>query len=151
MEIIYRPMTTPTHYQWLKILNHKKVRKHLIPHPQFDELLLQQWISGKVETDSKPGCRIRAIMCNQQLAGWCGIQEDAGEYELAVVVHPHFIGVGLQTYKELMKWSKDFGHRQVLVHFLHTRPLYRFLQKRAISVRHRQLYGQQFTSYTLAV
>lgn len=151
MEIAYRPMTSPTHDQWLKVMNNEKVREHLMPHPQFDESLLQQWLAGKLQVDSQPGCRVRAIVCNGQLAGWCGIQEAAGQYELAVVVHPRFKGVGLQAYQELMAWAKDFGHSHVLVHFLHTRPLYRFLQKRAVTVEHRELFGQQFTSYTLAV
>lgn len=151
MNVTYVPLNTPPNVAWLPIVNDAKVREHLMPHPQFDETLLQQWLAGKLEVDSQPGCRVRAIMCNGQLAGWCGIQEAAGEYELAVVVHPRFKGVGLQAYQELMAWAKHFGHSHVLVHFLHTRPLYRFLQKRAVTVEQRELFGQQFTSYTLAV
>ena len=144
-------MNIPASDQWLMVLNDDNVRKHLMPHPYFDETLLKQWLSEKLKEDSKHGCRVRAVMVNGQLAGWCGIQESAEGYELAVVVAPKFIGLGLKVYAELMTWALNLGHEQVIIYFLHTRRLYRFLQKRALSVTNCELYGQQFTRYILQV
>lgn len=122
-----------------------------MPHPYFDETLLKQWLSEKFKEDSKLGCRVRAVLVDGQLAGWCGIQESEEGYELAVVVAPKFIGLGLKVYAELMQWARSLGHEQVIIYLLHTRRLYRFLQKRALSVANCELYGQQFTRYILQV
>lgn len=151
MNIDYIALDAAPIGEWLLLLNNEKVRKHLMPHPHFDETLLKQWLSEKLKEDSKHGCRVRAVMVNGQLAGWCGIQESAEGYELAVVVAPKFIGLGLKVYAELMTWALNLGHEQVIIYFLHTRRLYRFLQKRALSVTNCELYGQQFTRYILQV
>lgn len=151
MDIVYMPMMNPSPDQWLNIVNDEKVRKHLMPHPKFDEVLLEQWLSEKLMEDRKPGCRVRAVMVGEQLAGWCGIQESEGGYELAVVVAPKFNGLGLRVYADLMTWAQELGHQRVIIYFLHTRRIYRFLQKRALSVVNCNLYGQQFTRYILQV
>lgn len=151
MNIDYAALSLTPIQEWLLLLNNEKVRKHLMPHPYFDETLLKQWLSEKIIEDGKPGCRVRAVMVGEQLAGWCGIQESEGGYELAVVVAPKFNGLGLRVYAELMTWAQNLGHKQVIIYFLHTRRLYRFLQKRALSVANCELYGQQFTRYILQV
>ncbi len=50
-----------------------------------------------------------------------------------------------------MVWAKDFNHKTVFIHFLYTRPEYKFLRKIAKNVSQSELYGSQFTTYELEV
>ena len=101
--------------------------------------------------NATPGCRVRAIVVDGQCAGWCGVQYDNGEYEIAVVLDDSQWGLGRRIFRDLMIWAKELGHKTVSIHFLHTRPEYKFLRKIAQSVHESQILGNKFTTYTLAV
>lgn len=134
----------------IALVNNKKVREHLIEHPLFTPASLQAWITEKQAIDSTPGCCVRAILVDKQLAGWCAIQPYEQDVELAVVLHPDFWGVGKRVYAEMLITAQKYGHTAVWLHLLDTRPVYRFLLKKAIKVDTRQLLGRQFTSYLVS-
>lgn len=135
----------------LSLLNKERVRAHLMNHQPFDRESLQLWIKAKIKMDATPGCRIRAIVVDGQCAGWCGIQQDNDDYEIAVVLDDSHWGLGRKIFRDLMDWAKALGHKTVFIHFLHTRPEYKFLQKIAQSVHESQILGNKFTTYALAV
>lgn len=136
---------------FLPLLNKQTTREHLIKHQQFDVKAVTEWMQDKVEVDSTPGCRVRAIQVEGQLAGWCAIQADDGNYEIAVVLDDQYWGVGRSVFRELMAWAKEFGHSTVYIHFLHTRPEYRFLRKMSRRVFESEMMGERFVSYELEV
>lgn len=136
---------------FISILNKLKIREHLIDHNLFDNNSIKNWIESKLETDSTQGCRVRAIYINHQLAGWCGIQFEDDEYEIAIVIDEEFWGSGKTVFKDIMVWARDLGHDKILIHFLHTRPEYRFLRKISTKVYTSQLLGNKFTTYQLPV
>ncbi|QQD18915.1 GNAT family N-acetyltransferase [Spongiibacter nanhainus] len=136
---------------FLALLNRAKVRRHLVQHQQFDEPAAVQWVSEKLSIDSMPGCRLRAVCTDGELAGWCGIQPDADGYELAVVLDADYWGIGLKVYKTMMEWAQEFGHHFVNIHLLASRPEYRFLRKMATSVTRSEWQGEVFVSYRIAV
>lgn len=109
------------------------------------------WLETKIAIDNSPGCRVRAILVDNQLAGWCGIQPDGDRHELAVVLDDAHWGLGRRLFGEMMGWARELGHAAVLIHLLHTRPEYRFLQKIAKNSYKNELLGNQFTTYELAV
>jgi len=111
----------------------------------------QPGLATTYKMDATPGCRIRAVVVDNQCAGWCGIQEDNGDYEIAVVLDDSHWGLGRTIFRDLMAWAKELGHQTVSIHFLHTRPEYKFLQKIALNVRESQILGNKFTTYTLPV
>lgn len=135
----------------LSLLNKERVRAHLMNHQPFDRESLQLWIKTKIEMDTTPGCRVRAIVVDGQCIGWCGIQNDNNDYEIAVVLDDSYWGLGPKIFRDLMAWAKELGHQTISIHFLHTRPAYKFLTKIAQSVHESQLLGNRFTTYTLAV
>ncbi|OUS36941.1 GNAT family N-acetyltransferase, partial ['Osedax' symbiont bacterium Rs2_46_30_T18] len=47
--------------------------------------------------------------------------------------------------------AQGFGHDEIYIHFLHTRPQYKFLRKVAKKVYETQLLGNTFTTYQLTV
>ena len=133
------------------LLNKPKVREHLIKHQLFDLDTVNSWVEEKIEVNSLQGCRVRAIYLNNALAGWCGIQLEQGKYEIAIVLDDKFWGIGKSVFADMMGWAREFGHDEVYIHFLHTRPEYRFLRKMSKKVYETELLGKKFTSYQLAV
>jgi len=136
---------------FLSFLNKQKIRAHLIKHKQFNLDSVMNWMNAKVEVDTLDGCRVRAIICNDQLAGWCGIQLEDGKYEIAIVIDDQYWGLGKTVFQDMMNWAKKFGHDEVFIHFLHTRPDYKFLQKLAKNIFKTDMLGSKFMTYQLAV
>lgn len=133
------------------VLNRQKIREHLIEHAHFDKHSIKEWMQSKQAMDAKTGCRIRALRHHHKLVGWCGIQLAEDQYEIAIVLDPSVWGIGLKVFNEVMKWAKEFGHKEVIIHLLHTRREYAHLKKIAKKVYYTELSGNQFTTYQLAV
>lgn len=136
---------------FLPLLNSKKIRKHLIEHEVFTIDTLTSWMNSKIKVDTTSGCKIRGILCKGELAGWCGIQLEEGKYELAIVIGDNFWGLGKSVFKDMMYWAKELEHSEVYIHFLHTRPEYKFLKKIAKNVYTEEFFGSIFTTYQLTV
>ncbi len=137
---------------FLPLLNKLKIREHLIQHELFDIDTVTTWMKSKVDIDSSFGCKIRALKLDGQLIGWCGIQlEEDNKYEIAIVIDDSSWGYGIKIFHEIMSWAKAIGHEEVYIHFLHTRPKYKFLQKIAKKVYQSEILGSKFNTYQLAV
>jgi GNAT superfamily N-acetyltransferase len=105
------------------------VRKHLIQHPQFTAESLDDWLESKATEDQTPGCTLREIHCDGKLAGWCGIQFESGDFEVALVLSPAYWGRGREVVNEIRKWAREMGHKQLLAHFPQSRQQVRALTK----------------------
>lgn len=136
---------------FLPILNKQTIRNHLIDHELFDVSTVTKWAREKIKVDSTEGCRVRGIKVNNKLVGWCGIQFEAGKYEVAIVIDDGVWGIGKSVFSELMAWAKDLGHTTIFIHFLHTRPEYKFLSELATKVYENELLGSKFMTYELEV
>ena len=75
---------------FMALLNLPKVRTHLIEHPIFDHEAFNAWIEEKTRLNNEPGCKIRAVKIDGQLAGWAGIQRATPCHEAAIVLAPQF-------------------------------------------------------------
>lgn len=135
----------------LPLLNSQKIRKHLIQHELFTIETLRSWINSKIKVDVTSGCRVRAIVCEGELAGWCGIQLEEGKYEIAIIIDDKFWGLGKQVFTDMMCWAKELGHKEIFIHFLYTRPEYKFLKKIAKNMYEAEYFGSKFTTYQLTV
>jgi hypothetical protein len=136
---------------FLPLLNKQTTRAHLVDHDLFDTDKVKEWIQSKIDVDSSPGCRVRAIAVDKQLAGWCGIQLEKGKFEIAVVIDDRYWGLGKSVFREIMVWAKELGHTTIFIHLLHTRPESRFLRKASKGVYESELLGSRFTTYELEV
>ena len=134
---------------FLPLLNKQSMREHLIIHELFDLDKVKQWIKSKIDVDSTQGCRVRAITIDKELAGWCGIQLEEGKYEIAVLIDDKYWGLGKTIFRDIMCWAKELGHSTILIHFLHTRPEYKFLRKLSKNVYDSELMGNRFITYEL--
>lgn len=136
---------------FLLFINHKKIRKHLIKHEQFNLESITTWIHSKIEIDNLQGCKVRGISLENELVGWCGIQLEDRRYEIAIIINDKFWGLGKQVFHDMMKWAKELGHKEVLIHFLESRPKYKFLNKISKSVTKTELLGRNFLTYKISV
>lgn len=139
------------HEELQQVVNENPLRKHLVDHEYFDEASLQLWMDDKIETDAQPGCRVRVVLIDGKLAGWCGIQPDERGFEVAIVLSKEFWGHGISIFKTIMSWAKEMNHREIVFHLLETRPEYRFLNKLSSKVEKTQMMGRGFTTYWLTV
>jgi len=136
---------------FIPLLNNQRTREHLIEHELFDSDTVKTWIESKIKVDSISGCKVRAIIIGNQLAGWCGIQFEDKKYEIAIVIDDKYWGLGKKIFTDIMCWAKALGHDEIYIHFLHTRPVYKFLRKISTKIYESDLFGSKFTTYQLTV
>lgn len=115
--------------EWIELLNSGLVRKHLIQHPLFTKVTIEIWLQNKIKEDQDPGCRIRAVHSDGKLVGWCGIQIESRNYELALVLAPKYWGHGREVINQVRKWAQELGHKQLLAHLPQTRPQTKALER----------------------
>lgn len=139
------------HEELQQLVNENALRKHLVDHEYFDEASLQLWVDEKIKTDAQPGCRVRVVLIDGKLAGWCGIQPDERGFEVAIVLSKEYWGYGISIFKTLTAWAKEMGHSEIVFHLLETRPEYKFLNKLSTKVEKTHMMGRGFTTYCLPV
>ncbi|MCO1333344.1 N-acetyltransferase [Microbulbifer sp. OS29] len=147
----YRKLNEIEPKKLLSLLNKKTTRQHLVDHAPFNPESIAEWINSKVDTDFRHGCRVRAITIDKQLAGWCGIQLEGQNYEIAIVIEDIYWGLGRPVFFEMMSWAKELGHTIIHIHLLNTRPEYNFLKKIAKKVYQSDILGGKFTTYEIEV
>ncbi|MBL1276779.1 MAG: hypothetical protein COB30_011890 [Ectothiorhodospiraceae bacterium] len=136
---------------FIPVLNEEDIRGHLISHHLFDSQNIKEWVKEKIVCDAMPGCRIRGVYADDTLVGWCGIQQDDEHFEIAVVISKSVWGIGVSIFEALMCWSKELGHKEVVIHLLETRPVYKFLKRKAIKTHSTKMLGRNFVTYHISV
>lgn len=143
--------TSPTD-EWLELLNSDLVRKYLVRHPQFTVETLNDWLKGKITADQTPGCRLREIHCRGRLAGWCGIQLESGDFEVALALAPAYWGRGQEVVNVIRKWAREMGHRQLLAHFPQSRPQTKALNRLfGQPIGERKIKEHAFVTYAIEI
>ncbi|VAW81454.1 hypothetical protein MNBD_GAMMA12-873 [hydrothermal vent metagenome] len=135
----------------ISILNENRIREHLIDHPVFDDSNIIDWVQSKVDCDSLAGSRIRAVVVDGKLGGWCGIQPEEDHFEIAIVLSESCWGVGPSIFRRILSWAEELGHKELYIHLLGTRPEYRFLAQRSKKIFRSIILGRDFTTYCIAV
>jgi len=148
---VYLPLGQIHAADWLSCLNSEQVRRHLVDHPDFDMDSVSHWLEKKQRIDRLPGCRVRAVTLGGKLAGWCAIQPDGDAFEMALVLTADYWGTGLRVFTDMMVWAQALGHARIRLQLLETRPVYRFLTRKALRVYHSERMGRRFTTYELRV
>lgn len=150
-KLSYTPLNNVSLPDLMRLLNKARVREHLMAHSVFDLNSTQAWINSKMQVDETEGCIVRAVLIEGALAGWCGIQLERNQPELAIVLDDQYWGAGKQIFRDMSLWARDLGHSKVYIHLLDTRRSYRFLTKIAERVYPSKLYGHQFMTYEISV
>ena len=150
--LTYHTIDTSSTEEWLELLNSELVRKYLIQHPPFTTETLRNWLQNKIKIDQEPACRVRAIRSDEKLIGWCGIQVEAGDYELALVLSPKFWGHGREAMNQILIWAQELGHKQLLTHLPQTRPQTKALERLfGKPIRVSNIQGNVFNTYRIEI
>ena len=150
--LTYHKIDTAQTDGWLELLNSDLVRKHLIQHPVFTSDTVAIWLQSKVEVDREPCCLMRAIQSDGRLIGWCGIQIESGEYELALVLSPKFWGHGREVVNQIKLWARELGHKHLLAHLPQTRPQTKALERLfGKPIRVSNIHNTVFNTYKIEI
>ena len=149
--IRYEKMSDVNPDDFIPVLNAEEIRNHLVSHDLFDSVTICEWVKEKTKCGDTPGCRVRAIIVDNKLAGWCGIQKDNENYEIAMVISKSHWGIGTSVFQDLKSWAKELGHNEVTIHLLETRPEYRFLTKASTKSYKSKLLGRNFITYHVPI
>lgn len=151
IDLHYIPFAQVDPLTLLPVLNESPIREHLVQHALFDADSVRGWAAGKAQADQQPGCRTRVILQAGHVVGWCGIQREGKDHELAIVLAQASWGCGPAVFRQLIAWAREFGHQEVVLHLLDSRREYRFLTRLATHTCRTRLLGRDFTTYRIAV
>ncbi|MEO1088486.1 MAG: GNAT family N-acetyltransferase, partial [Acidobacteriota bacterium] len=81
-----------------------QVRRQMpLSDDDFDEAACEQWVAGKEEQWEKYGYGPWAFRVDGKFAGWGGLQYEAGDADLGLVLHPDYWGMGKTIYKKIIR------------------------------------------------
>ena len=150
--LTYHTIDTSRTEEWLQLLNSDLVRKHLIQHPRFTMETFGIWLQSKIKADQQSGCILRAIQSDGNLIGWCGIQIESGDYELALVLSPKYWGHGREVTNQIVVWAQELGHKQLFAHLPQTRPQTKALERLfGKPIRVSRIHENVFNTYRIEI
>ncbi|MGJ3351910.1 GNAT family N-acetyltransferase [Providencia sp. Je.9.19] len=97
---------------------HPLVLKHMpLGDTLFDDEYCCGWIAGKEQHWQQYGYGVWAIVIDGDFAGWGGLQNEADDADLALVLHPTFWGYGPLIIKKMIQNAFDtLGILSVTIH-----------------------------------
>lgn len=113
--ITFRPLRAVAPAEWIALMNHPRVRRHLpLAQGAFDESDWATFIATKEAMWKHHGYGPWAFFLEETFVGWGGLQPEAGEPDLALIIHPDHWGIGLPLATEIMTRAfRDFGFTSI--------------------------------------
>jgi [ribosomal protein S5]-alanine N-acetyltransferase len=106
MELTFLPMGAIDPAEYIRLHAHPLVRRHMpLMGDDFDLDACREWIKGKESMWEEYGIGPWAIMIDGRFAGWGGLQPEAGEADLGLVLHPDFWGAGKNILDAIIRWA----------------------------------------------
>lgn len=96
---------------------HPAVRRHMpLSMENFGKAECEAWIAGKEKLWQDYGYGPWAFMIDDEFAGWGGLQPEAGEADLGLVLHPNYWGSGKAIYDAIIQRAfGDMGFESITV------------------------------------
>jgi [ribosomal protein S5]-alanine N-acetyltransferase len=87
----------------IELMNDPIVRRHLpLARGRFDAAACARFVAAKEALWAAHGYGPYGFMSGGQLIGWGGLQPEAGDVDLGIVLHPRFWGLGRGLYRRLL-------------------------------------------------
>jgi RimJ/RimL family protein N-acetyltransferase len=118
---------------------------------QFGEEECRKWVEGKEKQWEQYGYGPWAFLIDSKFAGWGGFQNENGDADLGLVLHPDYWGTGKLIYDEMIKRGfGEMGFESVTILFPPTRTRIKGILKLGFqSDGEVELYGERFIRYRL--
>ena len=82
----------------------------------FDDEQCRAWVEGKERAWREEGYGVWAFVIDGVFAGWGGLQDEDGDADLGLVLHPDYWGAGKAIYKEIIRRAfEDMGFESVII------------------------------------
>jgi [ribosomal protein S5]-alanine N-acetyltransferase len=117
MSLELKPMSDIPITQWLELLNHAQVKKHMpLATEDFTAASCAAWIESKERVWTEHGFGPQAFVWAGEFVGWGGYQPEADDADLGLVLHPKHWGSGIPIVKTLLtEGFERFGFSSVIV------------------------------------
>ena len=116
MTLEFIPMSQISITDWLELLNHPLVKRHMpLATEDFTASSCQSWIEGKEQLWQSHGYGPRAILHQGEFVGWGGFQPDGDDADLGLVLHPKHWGLGIPIFKAFLRQGFETHHFRTVV------------------------------------
>ena len=117
MTLERKPMSQIPLVNWLELLNHPLVRRHMpLATEAFTESSCAGWIAGKERLWATHGFGPQAFLWSGEFVGWGGYQPEGDDADLGLVLHPKHWGLGIPIVKAMLEEGfLRFGFQSVIV------------------------------------
>ena len=100
----------------VELMNHPKVRRLMpLTKDDFSEADAHNFVTGKERLWAEHGYGPWAFFVGGRFAGWGGLQPEAGDADLGLVLHPDFWGWGKRIYDEVWRRAPGLGVGSITV------------------------------------
>lgn len=133
-------------------MNHPLVLKHMpLAKAYFDEAAYREFILAKQKLWTDYGYGPWAFLLDGKFIGWGGLQPEQGDVDIALVLHPHYWGVGKTIYQLIIEQAfVTFGFDSVTVLFPPTRKRIKGLMRLGFKLDGELIIeGERFIRYRL--
>ena len=137
----------------VELMNHPKVRR-LMPLSQddFSEADAQDFVEGKERLWAEHGYGPWAFFVGGRFAGWGGVQPEADDADLGLVLHPNFWGWGKRIYDEVLRRAPGLGITSITVLLPPNRMNVRGLARLGfVTDGELELHGERFIRYRVGL
>lgn len=123
MTIEFKKLSDINPAEIIELMNNPLVLKHMpLAKGSFGEAACREFLLAKRKLWEEHGYGPWAFVLDNQFIGWGGLQPEHGDADLALVLHPHYWGLGRTIYLQIIKQAFDvFGFGSVTVLFPPTR------------------------------
>jgi RimJ/RimL family protein N-acetyltransferase len=101
----------------IDLMTHPRLRRHMpLLGPTFDEAACRDFVEGKERARQELGYGVWAFCCAGKFVGWGGIQDEDGDPDVGIVLHPDHWGLGPVIMRILLREAfRDLGFSYVTI------------------------------------
>ncbi|EKT58504.1 GNAT family N-acetyltransferase [Providencia sneebia] len=102
----------------IELNTHPKVLEHMpLGDTQFDDEYCRAWVAQKEEHWNQFGYGVWALIIDGQFCGWGGFQNEDGDADLALVLHPNYWGYGKKITKKMIEQGfSELNFSSITIH-----------------------------------
>lgn len=104
MQLHFRRLSDAAIADIIALNNNPDVLRQMpLGRPDFDERKCKAWVAQKEAQWALNGYGPWAFFVDGQFAGWGGLQQEDGDADLALVLHPDYWGLGRVIFDEIVR------------------------------------------------
>lgn len=104
MQIEFARLTRVAIPDLVALFNHADVRRHLpLATGEFSDAMCARFVAAKERIWVEHGYGPWAFLVDGRFAGWGGLQPEAGDADLGLVLHPEFWGIGPVVCRKILQ------------------------------------------------